>query len=146
MNIIFLNTDGVLNDGTYDKVYDDNSTSPQYVNNVNGIVKVANAKTVVTSVWRRILDFEELCEFLYSRGIVEGSIIGVTEDLDSREGDIKDWLMKNAETISNFVILDSDLHLTERVLGERMVHSSKGISYDSAMEAINYLQNSILEE
>ena len=146
MNIIFLNTDGVLNDESYDKVYDDSSTLPQCINNVNGIIKVTKAKIVITSDWRRILGLDELNEFLTSRGLIEGSVIGVTEDLGDREADIKDWLMRNAESISAFVILDSDLYLTERILGERTVHSTEGISYDNAMEAINYLQNSVLEE
>ena len=146
MNIIFLNTDGVLNDESYDKVYDDSSTLPQCINNVNGIIKVTKDKIVITSDWRRILGLDELNEFLTSRGLIEGSVIGVTEDLGDREADIKDWLMRNAESISAFVILDSDLYLTERILGERTVHSTEGISYDNAMEAINYLQNSVLEE
>ena len=117
--IIFLDIDGVLN--VMSQEFDEFGQlfNPVFVNNLAYIIEKTNAKLVISSSWR----FRGLKHMvnLWKHRNLPGEIIGVTPDLmfndDVNRGDeINAWLVKNADSVDNYCIIDDD----EDMLPEQM--------------------------
>lgn len=124
MRIIFLDMDGVMNseqfitacviENVYLKLGD--YVDPEAVKRLNNLTDTSEAKIVISSSWRKLLDLESLQKLLKSKGVT-GDIIDTTPDLfKERYGDgrpmvrgdeIYSWLSKHPE-VTNFVIIDDD--------------------------------------
>src|SRR5574337_986091 len=104
MKIVFLDFDGVINNGPFfkDKPYiislKDVKTGfesffdPKNIESFNKIIGATNAKIVISSAWRNILDFPSLKQLLENIGIT-GEIIDKTPDLNTHERwtEIEQW-------------------------------------------------------
>lgn len=76
--ILFLDIDGVLNHRRTQPVPDRPfSCDPENVRCLNALIAETGASIVITSDWRRLLPWEELCAVLNSFGI-RGTFIGRT--------------------------------------------------------------------
>lgn len=126
LSIIFLDIDGVLNhENWYEKITENGhpytgsrDIDPDCVKNLNLIINsVKNCKIVLSTSWRS--DYDDTCEKLYEKGLVQGSIIGKTKSLELhnigmglvRGNEIKaflDELVESVESFKTYVILDDD--------------------------------------
>ncbi len=148
MNVIFLDIDGVLNSEAMLRKLDtkhrelghhercecyrlERQIDPEAVVRLNRLIEATNAKIVVSSSWRLLMDPPELHRVLVGHGLV-GEIIGETPDgpndpafasygpIDRifRGNEIAHWLKQHPE-VERFVILDdcSDMdHLKHRLV------------------------------
>ena len=94
MKAIFLDIDGVLNNGISSGVMHSNSTNPVCIEKLNEIITFTQAKVFIISSW--VDDFyfigknKKLADFLYSRGVLFDSIVGFRKDgLDKEQGIIE---------------------------------------------------------
>jgi len=120
--IIFLDTDGVLNNElmTYEKDYEQKSAyevDDKCVKLLNDLTDETNAKIVISSTWRMSLEFNDLKVVLKDKGIT-GDVIGITPILNNdcfRGNEIYKWIKENDHMLgcnyyeyNNYVILDDD--------------------------------------
>ncbi len=124
MKVIFLDIDGVLNNGKWIKAlaggFDNpiNQMDPSAVARLNALTEATGAKIVVSSTWRLIflsksvdpLGMLERCLRAYG---IKGDIIGMTPRKDNairnqRGKEIQAWLDEHHSEVSKFVIIDDD--------------------------------------
>lgn len=158
VKIIFLDIDGVLNHRQWiintsdlcssNGLSDYEMLDPIAVARLNQIIKVTDAKVVISSSWRMIHGINLLRNFLLLRGFC-GEVIDTTPPilfLTPRRKDIKSWL-RTAIDIDNFVIFDdeSDASIpghfikTDFETGLLDIHVEKAISIlNSVMDISKY--------
>lgn len=121
-NYIFLDVDGVLNSSAYfDKLRDEGKTGEctelcdEYVQRLECICKKCNAKIVLASTWRHLVENKDLLAsrmYEYLATTLERHGMGVyayTPNLgDNRPKEIFDWIQKNCTSEDRYVILDDD--------------------------------------
>jgi hypothetical protein len=110
-NVVFLDFDGVLVNrqslmqasGIHAKA------APECVAVLNQITEAANAVIVVSSTWRSLFSFNDLCKTLHGWGVT-ADCIGVTPEIGHRGQEILEWLTDNSNRslVKDFVILDDD--------------------------------------
>lgn len=119
MKIIFLDIDGVLNNGDflYNQVQTQMTAPKECIDRkavmlLNQLIDETGAKVVISSSWRLFYTIEELREYLSENGF-EGEVIDYTEDLytEPRGKEIKKWL--DTHKVESFVILDDDGDMAE---------------------------------
>ena len=80
---------------------------PECVNVLNYILRITNAKIIITSDWRFLYELDEMCDIFKFNKIIKSSK-GYTTMLIDRNDEITDFV--NRKRISKFVIID-DLNL-----------------------------------
>jgi hypothetical protein len=109
IRLVFLDVDGVLNSRRFFQKADRNTglpsgesidkLCPESMACLNKLLRVTDAKVVLSSVWRFKGDVEHLAKILRASGF-RGDLIGMTPDLqDEFPGGLE---------IESFVILDDD--------------------------------------
>lgn len=108
-NVVFLDFDGVLvNRKSLMKASGIKATADKdCVGILNKITDAADAVIVVSSTWRCLFSFTDICGKLYEWGVT-ADCIGVTPERGRRGADILAWLADNRHLIKDFVILDDD--------------------------------------
>lgn len=121
MKVIFLDIDGVLvtrNSIKYQHLNFPDDSSIQFgkkaVKNLNKLIRLTEAKIVISSTWRLFHSLDKLQEIFITQG-VKGNIISTTsveratieEDIP-RGQKIADWLENNS-TVKHYVIIDDDV-------------------------------------
>jgi|ERR1035437_7729574 hypothetical protein len=110
MRIIFLDIDGVLNNGNAAGVFHESSTIPYCVEVLNYILEKSGAKIVLISSWKDAFDFEVIKKLLYNRGIKPKSIVACTEKDVQKEPGMTKFIKDNKSKIESFVIIDNDIN------------------------------------
>jgi len=112
--LIFLDIDGVLNreteapaSATFSELWTSEDIELAAVQLLNSLIKITQARIVISSSWRLHHSVPELISLLVGRGL-SGEIIGATPKMsgESRGVEIRTWLMANARAGSAFVVLD----------------------------------------
>ena len=121
MKVIFLDIDGVLvtrNSIKYQHLnYPDESTilfSKKAIKNLNKLIRLTDAKIVISSTWRLFHKVENL-QKIFKKQKVKGEIISTTsvekatleEDIP-RGKKIADWLEQHSD-VEQYVIIDDDV-------------------------------------
>jgi hypothetical protein len=119
IKVIFLDIDGVINTGAYNKEtkeiwmgcpWDETIDNPHAINLVQALIDRSDAKVVVSSSWRYGRDSEYFSNLFKKNGLI-CDIIDITPRLNglARGHEIQAWLdaNKNLE-IEEFVIIDDD--------------------------------------
>jgi hypothetical protein len=128
MKVIFLDIDGVLNSQnfihSFNGKWELHSVDPNAINVLNEIIKATNAKIVISSSWRIILDLNEIKDILIENGFV-GEIIGKTpiiRDNNRCRGDEINAYLEANPNIDKFIILDDDSDMDNLI--DRLVKTS----------------------
>ena len=122
MKIIFLDVDGVLNcRGTKAKCEGFTGIDKKKVALLKQIIDQTDAKVVLSSTWRLgyVKSYDGYREMQHSRKYLERKfkecnvpIYSVTPDLGRmgylRAEEIKTWIMKQSEEVTNIVIMDDE--------------------------------------
>ncbi len=123
MKVIFLDFDGVLNNGEWMKKInweerpismfekDKREIDPSKVKLISDLALEFNASIVISSSWRILLSLEELTALLRGCGLDEKvSVIGVTpqDSRGFRGSEVEAWLKNTHHTIESHVIFDDD--------------------------------------
>ncbi len=110
MNIIFLDIDGVLCSWLKMKKRDKDGERPfnkEAVKYLNEIVRMLDAKVVISSTWRKTRGVSDFIELFEKRGI-KAEVIDLTPELDTgRASEIQHWLDEHSE-VEYFLIIDDD--------------------------------------
>lgn len=121
MKVIFLDIDGVLvtrNSIKYQHLnYPDESTilfSKKAIKNLNKLIRLTDAKIVISSTWRLFHKVEDL-QKIFKKQKVKGEIVSTTsvekatleEDIP-RGKKIADWLEQHSN-VEQYVIIDDDV-------------------------------------
>ena len=121
MKVIFLDIDGVLvtrNSIKYQYLNFPDDTSIRFskkaVKNLNKLIRLTEAKIVISSTWRLFHSLEEL-QNIFKRQNIKGEVISTTsveratveEDIP-RGQKIADWLREHND-IEQYVIIDDDV-------------------------------------
>ena len=109
MNVVFLDIDGVLvpwhKMGKRDKDGQRPFTKDS-IKYLNEIVRLLDAKIVISSTWRKTRTVDDFKELFDRRGI-KGEVIGLTDELDTgRASEIQKWIDENE--VDYFIIIDDD--------------------------------------
>jgi hypothetical protein len=93
VKVIFLDMDGVLNSEEFLRRRDkepncaadrwENNIDPAGVSRLNRIIAETGAKVVISSTWRKVLDYQEMERLLKLYGFV-GEVVGQTPDFSKR--------------------------------------------------------------
>jgi hypothetical protein len=165
MNVIFLDIDGVLNSrqsikrkfahATFcgGKEYTD-TPDKQLIKRINKIVKVTNAKIVITSTWRLSNSIFLLSRYLHALGL-KGDIIDATPymPMSDRGLEIEMWLISRRdkvgtpkpmsinlyENIDRFVIIDDDSDMGALADYLVKVDNDIGVSNHNVKQAIKIM-------
>lgn len=109
MNIVFLDIDGVLCSWLNMSKRDKDGHRPfrkDAIKYLNEIVRMLDAKIVISSTWRKTRTIEDFKELFDNRGIL-GEVIGLTDELDTgRASEIQKWIDEN--DVDYFLIIDDD--------------------------------------
>ena len=120
-NVVFLDIDGVLNHQRMPKRDIVPCISPEgqkygalskrCIKLLNKLLTYELTRIVVSSSWRN--DEFDVIQTLYTAGVRENSIIGVTPSLRDgpyilRGNEIYGWCQQNSDKINTYVILDDD--------------------------------------
>lgn len=150
MKIIFLDFDGVLNSSRFMHAEYDagrgsgliDTLDSEAVNVLNEVIKLTDAKIVVSSTWRLGRTRTQLQEILNKSGFI-GKVIDKTGTKpDSMRGNqIQKWLddNKNFYDIESFVIVDDDsdmAHLMHRLVQTR---SEDGLTHEHIDKLVSFL-------
>jgi len=117
-DILFLDFDGVLNNGSNGHFQNINYDNVLPLNSVFYLYKKNPISIVISSSWRVSYSLEEIKNTLNENGFVfNNKIIGTTpfvktanycsgHYIDKRKDEIAEWLDSNKEIVNNFIILD----------------------------------------
>lgn len=100
MKVIFLDIDGVMTSNTLNaEIYKNASDYPfskECVDTINKILKINNAKIILTSSWRTVFNVEKQCEIFKANGVIQVPY-DQTEDLgyENRSIEIRKYLEEN---------------------------------------------------
>jgi hypothetical protein len=158
MYIVFLDIDGVLNNGKFLTYTAEHASidpwpnghiDPEAIKHLNWLLEQSDASVVISSSWRIILKLVQIREVLNKEGF-RGRIIGSTPNLSHldtaekpscRGHEIQYWLDNyKREKIEGFVILDDDpdmAHLTDTNFVQTDWY--EGLTADKAQEALKIL-------
>ena len=163
--VLFLDIDGVLNTKWWYTQMDKNTPKDKYgyafdpiaVANLKKILDETGADIVISSSWK-CMGLSQLEEMWEERGL-PGKIIGITPnsvsdelllnaDIDNMElfhirgTEIREWLMKNSKSVSNYAILDDmDNMLPEQQDHFVWIDPDIGITDGNAVQAIMILNH-----
>lgn len=163
---LFLDIDGVLNHDDWFKSdsYRNHQSNwkvsmfdPKCVERVNRILEETNAKLVVSSSWRDMVDLPEIfagiglpnkfdvtpyCDVIFNLNPIR-DIFSDDEDVRYWRGsEIKWWLDHNAEEEYTYCILDDDCDMLEEQLGYFVCTSNPhGLTDELTKKAINILNH-----
>ena len=111
MKGIFLDIDGVLNGMLAPSPMHWNSTLPECIDCLNEIIDATGAKVFMISSWVDDVYFvgnnPKLEQFLYDRGVREGSIVGFRREGASKQDGITE-LVQAHEDLESFIIIDDN--------------------------------------
>lgn len=119
MKVIFLDVDGVLNDQTWLHLFMESEIDETRVARLAEIVKATDAKIVLSSSWRVLMDepdeigmriWDDFVDKLRKFGLEiydRTPVIGMDRPLE-----IKTWLDKHKGQIDTFISLDDDFDKT----------------------------------
>lgn len=147
MKVIFLDIDGVMNHRQHFKRSDKHILQefcPRSVENLREIVRVCNAKIVVSSTWRKFFrTTKRLRKELFCHYGLEQHVIGLTPVIeDAERGKEIEWYMNYYHIpCKNMVILDDDDDMCD--LMPRLVQTSffhGGLTDEKKNEAIQMLK------
>lgn len=169
MKVVFLDIDGVLNSQAwFDRQANEGLTGfdpsdeeawltmldPDCVARLDRLVAAHDAKVVISSSWRQLLEPSTIARLLARRGF-RGEVIGATTTSNAltptrktQRGDqIAHWLATASVTsdVTSFVILDDDEDMVH--LAPRHVKTAwaKGLTEDDAARASELLAERLLE-
>ena len=169
MKVVFLDIDGVLNSQAwFDRQANEGLTGfdpsdeeawltmldPDCVVRLDRLVAAHDAKVVISSSWRQLLEPSTIARLLARRGF-RGEVIGATTTSNAltptrktQRGDqIAHWLATASVTsdVTSFVILDDDEDMVH--LAPRHVKTAwaKGLTEDDAARASELLAERLLE-
>lgn len=164
MKVIFLDVDGVLNSAR--TMLDDESLEMNLIQNLAAIVKVTDAKIILTSSWRlstealrNLMDTLMRCGLSISGCTQEGANMRDFENTRfentvptkrytlsgtytfDRGAEIATWLLEHDYIVEEFVILDDeDLDIKNWFSKELIkVDFNKGLTWEDAVKAIELL-------
>jgi len=158
MRVVFLDFDGVLNQG-YDKVRGAPSgfdySVPSCVLALNALTRAMDARIVVSSSWRLQHTLDELRTVLRQWG-VEAPVLDVTQDLDDASGfpaariaEIRAFLDLCPEPIEAFAVLDDQdirLDINNEVVKDEEIEArfiqtttEVGFTSEGAVQAARHL-------
>lgn len=133
MKVLFLDIDGVLNDGLGAVI------QPDRVALVNSILDETNANVVISSSWGHVHGVVRVSKMLVEQGFA-GEIIGGTTKGATRGEEIAAYLADHPE-IENFVALDDSVFM--HPVSANWVKTSGrrgGITQEEALAAIEILK------
>jgi len=161
--VIFLDIDGVLNSIEFAKRteftgWPDGHIDHEAVKHLNRLITETNAKIVISSSWRKMVDPEELAGVLARAGCI-GEIIGETPDFwhmeswerpipAARDGrfvrgdEIQAWLDAHPE-VEVFVIFDDDSDMAHLVDQFIKTSSETGLLAEHVERAIAMLTRGV---
>lgn len=98
---------GLFSQGIKDLWYD---LDKDCVSILNKLIKLTNAKVVLSTTWRQFYALEHLVTHLKKFGF-EGEVVGITQHKFSswRDQEIKWWREENSPT-EDYIILDDDIY------------------------------------
>ena len=107
MKVIFLDIDGVLNDGIRIMETDSDFPSKEHLDCLKAIVDATDAKIVLSSTWRLFPSSKNIVKNCLRN--IGSDIYDITKELPKGRGaEIKEWLSRHPE-VNQFVILDDDI-------------------------------------
>ncbi len=131
---VFLDIDGVLNRGGNLKL---GVLEPDLIQTLNEF-DLNNTEFVITSMWRYLIEFEELLR-IFQRSGFRGKITGCIEISDQeRHIQIDEWIRRNPKS---YVVIDDK---TVKIRNLVKVDSRFGISLTDVKMASFILQNDLL--
>lgn len=160
-NVIFLDFDGVLNNAIEEEHHIDATLNGKYqgfyspirVGILNDLIRMTDAKIVLSSTWRMGLSIDEIKTLFREMGI-EGEVIGKTEDLRTwgsktcifRGNEILKWIIDNEDVVGSqwdfdsYVIIDDDSDMLYWQK-ENFIHTNAevGLTEEDAAKAALFL-------
>ena len=105
MKVVFLDIDGVLNDGVRIMETESDLPSKEHLDCLKAIIDATDAKIVLSSTWRLFpVARNDVKNALRNVGL---EFIDKTKELKDRASEIKEWLSRHPE-VEKFVILDDE--------------------------------------
>ena len=139
--IVFLDFDGVLNSelsvqqfGTRYRFAKENVAA------LNEVLRLTEARLVITSSWRDGLTLPEMIGFLERDGVLPKRVVGKTTSLEKERGfEIDGWLLSVPYSVSSFAILDDRDDMAMHCERLVQVNPKIGMSMAQARLAIELL-------
>ncbi|WCK57067.1 HAD domain-containing protein (plasmid) [Aneurinibacillus sp. Ricciae_BoGa-3] len=149
MNLIFLDIDGVMNHREHyvrSKYHTLQEFCPVAVKNLKQIIKVCDAKIVLSSTWRKFGTTKTLRKLIFSQYGLQQYLIGKTPVLQNepRGKEIQLYLRRLRKPTANFIIIDDDDDMEEFL--PHLVQTSffdKGLNEAKRDEAIALLRTHV---
>lgn len=145
--IIFLDIDGTLNNHTANGIFDPKSTDKNCINLINRIIELTDCYIFIISNWAQQLEFKQLCELLYERGLLP-SIVGAIEAIHTDKDGLvlgieKDsFIKKYIDDHPGLVYVIIDDNLDSSILEKSKIvkpNTFNGITEKEATQAIKIL-------
>lgn len=147
MKVLFLDIDGVLNDGTRSTLAESSSFNPASVAQLNRVIEVTGCKLVLSSSWRYVIldgtmtlgGFEFL---LRTHGVRQGALIGHTcedELVPGRGAQIRRWVERHTAVLVWAAVDDHDLGLGNEAWRQVRTQGSEGLDEGGADRLIEIL-------
>lgn len=157
--IIFLDFDGVMDTGRFDKILlrNDQKRSdiygtifdPDCIKNLKKIVDKTGADIVVTSTWKMIMSLKDIMNMWNDRKL-PGTVIGITPNISCllRGDEIKKWLLEYPEKC-NYAIIDDlspKYFIDNQVDHLFQVDEEYGLDEDTARQIVKYLNEDLIPQ
>ena len=145
MKAIFLDIDGVLNGMLAPSPMHWNSTSPDCIECLNEIIDATGAKVFMISSWVDDVYFvgnnPKLEQFLYDRGVRQGSIVGFRRQGAKKEEGIMELVQAHQDLDSFIIIDDNPTILTNEYMKTRYLQTESldGLTKENVQTAIQML-------
>lgn len=150
MKVIFLDLDGVMITGSYQKrstQFEGYRFTPSCVDNLKQMMEKTGAKIVVTSTYR-MAGFEYLRKMFEANGLTEG-LIGQTPVIEYsiRGEEIRQYIEEShfdpSNAVEQFVILDDHDDMGELLPYLVQTHWVSGLDEEAKEKAIDMLENGV---
>lgn len=135
MNVIFLDIDGVLRTHKSDKEwYGQNiptnvfnrKFSPNSINILNEIIKLTNARLIISSTWREHYSINELRKIFTNNGY-KYDIYDITTKLGYRGEEIQYWL--DTHDVNRYIVVDDNIkEISKNINNKRIVECLNGLT------------------
>lgn len=147
MKILFLDIDGVLNDGTRNAAAESSTFDRAAVARLNQVIEATACKLVLSSSWRYVIIDGSMTvggfEFLMrTHGLAKGTLLGHTcedEVAPGRAAQIRRWLLRHEPCETWAAVDDHDLGLGEDQWRQVRTNWSVGLTDSDAARLIEIL-------
>jgi beta-xylosidase len=138
MRVFFLDIDGVLNNCTATGAFNEDSTDVVCIAVLNEALRRTGGKIILISTWKDTFQFFLIQTMLKSRGLLEDSLVGMTEKNTPKEEGIQKYLQENK--VDDFIIIDDALDLVDENLRSRYfrTNSHTGLEPEELDTIVNF--------